>query len=240
MQDSRLKFIGISAAALCALSASGADAGDRNVLILLQEGSTNSISVDQQGANDSQVGGVAYDSANNAFNRIDLSTNEADALANPVLQLGERNSADVTLTGEGGTVFLQQQGQTPNTDGFDNTANITVNSTAGGGNLAAVLQAGNNNAATIAINGSLSEANVLQDGNGNLGTVQVGDSNLPLSNVRATLTQDGNGNNTELQVFGINNSEYSYTVIGDNTTTSVPAVIITNGASVTITQSQIP
>ena len=240
MQDSRLKFIGISAAALCALSASGANAGDRNVLILLQEGSTNSISVDQQGANDSQVGGVAYDSANNAFNRIDLSTNEADALANPVLQLGERNSADVTLTGEGGTVFLQQQGQAPNTNGINNTADITINSTVGGGNLGAVLQAGNDNQATIAINGSQLEANVLQDGNGNVGAVQIGSSNVPLSNARATLTQNGNGNNTELQVLGTNNSEFNYTINGNNTTTSVPAVIITNGASVTITQSQIP
>lgn len=232
--------LGISAATLCGLATLPAQAGDNNVLILKQEGTANEISVDQQNANNSQIGGVALVPGlkleDTTFNQIDLTTDEAGALANPATQLGTGNTANITLEGEGGAVFLQQGGQI--TDG-NNNATVAINSGLNGGSFAAILQDGSNNSANATINGSLSEADILQQGNGNQGTVTIGANGLPTDNVRATLTQNGNNNNTELQVTGINAGDYSYTVNGSNTSTTVPAIIVTNGASVSITQSSL-
>nr|WP_321444466.1 hypothetical protein [uncultured Cohaesibacter sp.] len=230
--------LGIAAAALSGLATLPAFAGDNNVLILKQEGTANEISIDQQNASNSQVGGVelvpGLNLEDTTFNQIDLTTNEATALANPASQFGTGNTADITLDGEGGAVFLQQGGQL--TDG-NNNATVAINSGLTGGSFAAILQNGSNNTANAAINGSLSQADILQQGNGNQGTVSIGADGLPTDRVRASLTQNGDNNNTELQVTGINAGEYSYTVNGSNTSTSVPAAIVTNGASVSITQS---
>ena len=155
-------------------------------------------------------------------------------MANPASQIGVNNRASITLEGNDGAVFLQQ-GTNP-TQG-DNVATVDVTSGLTGGSFAAIIQDGSNNTAAATINGSLSEANILQRGDNNNGTVSVGNSGLQVDNVNASLSQIGDGNNTELQVTGITAGEYSYTVIGDNTSTSVPAVIVTNGASVSITQS---
>ncbi|PLW77545.1 hypothetical protein [Cohaesibacter celericrescens] len=232
-------FVITLAAPLLALAAGVANAGDENILILKQEGAGNEITVDQHNATDSQVGGVAFNEANSldqsSFNILDFDTNKAEALAHPLLQIGNYNSASVTLTGRAGAVFLQQGGQI--TDG-NNQAQIDINSGSAGGSLAAVLQDGSNNSATVTINGSLSQGNVLQQGDGNQGTVEVGTTNGLVDNVKASLTQTGDNNDTSLSVIGISAGEYSYTVVGNNTTTSVPAVIVTNGASVSITQSQ--
>ena len=236
---------GIAAMALGALASIPAHAGNNNVLILKQEGTGNEIHVDQSNADNSQIGGIQLVpsiatpdpllSLNDAtFNQIDLTLDETGALANPATQIGINNRASITLDGDGGAVFLQQG--TNATQG-DNVATVDVTSGPVGGSFAAIIQDGSNNTAAATINGSLSEANILQRGDSNDGTVSVGTSNLQVDNVRATLNQIGNGNDTELQVTGITAGEYSYTVIGDNTTTSVPAAIITNGASVSITQS---
>ncbi|WP_157967592.1 hypothetical protein [Cohaesibacter intestini] len=230
--------LGITAAAICGLTLLPAHAGDSNVLILKQEGTANEIFVDQQNANNSQVGGVdlvpGLTLEDTTFNRIDLTTNEAGALANPATQIGTGNTANITLEGEGGVVFLQQGGQITDSN---NDATVAINSGLTGGSFAAILQDGSNNTANATINGSLSEVNVLQQGNSNQGTVAIGTTGLPTDNVRASLTQNGDNNNTELQVTGINAGEYSYTVNGNNTSTTVPALIVTNGASVSITQS---
>lgn len=230
-----------SAAALCAmlaLSTAPVFAGNNNVLILTQEGTANTISVDQRNANDSQVGGVAFTEApqlqNSELNVIDLNVDEAGAISNPTLQLGSDNQATITLEGNDSTVFLQQGGDLSDNG---NRATINIDSGITGGSLAAILQDGSNNVANTTINGSFSESNILQRGDDNQGRVDIGSSDFAVNNVKASLTQVGNGNNTELQVTGINAGEYSYTVIGDNTSTSVPAVIVTNGASVSITQT---
>ncbi|WP_319531714.1 hypothetical protein [uncultured Cohaesibacter sp.] len=222
---------------LCALVPTAAQAGDRNILILEQKGSENTISVDQSNAFDSQVGGVALVPGDllseTEFNILKFNEQPNAAADNPILQLGENNIADITIEGVGGAVFLQQ-----GTDSGDVNNNATINLNGIGDSLAAILQAGSDNQAALTVFGNSTEGRILQLGDGNTAGLQVGADGLPANGGRATLTQEGSNNNTSVQVIGLTDGEYSYTVQGNGTTTSVPVTILTNGATVSVTQTQ--
>ncbi|WP_319499265.1 hypothetical protein [uncultured Cohaesibacter sp.] len=114
-------YLGALALSLAGLPLSTALAGDENTLILLQEGTGNTISIDQQTAIGSQIGGVNFveKSAleNSEFEVLDLSNplNFNEASNHPILQLGDNNSANITIEGQDDVVYLQQnsQGQAP-------------------------------------------------------------------------------------------------------------------------------
>ncbi|SNY93692.1 hypothetical protein SAMN04515647_4004 [Cohaesibacter sp. ES.047] len=227
----------LGALTLCAFMTFPASAGEKNVLILEQQGTRNSVTVDQTNASQSQVGGVEIIEgaafSDTEFNVLSLDLQPNTAAENPILQLGADNVADITVDGVGGAVFLQQGA---NINDGNNTATIDINTT--GDSLAAILQAGSNNNAGLTVIGNTTEGRILQLGDNNDAQLQVGLDGLPANGAQATVTQDGNNNTTNVQVVGISNGQYSYTVQANGTTTSVPVTIQTNGASVSVTQTQ--
>nr|WP_319485157.1 hypothetical protein [uncultured Cohaesibacter sp.] len=236
-------YLGALALSLAGLPLSTALAGDENTLILLQEGTGNTISIDQQTAIGSQIGGVNFveKSAfeNSEFEVLDLSNplNFNEASNHPILQLGDNNSANITIEGQDDVVYLQQnsQGQAPG-----NNADIYVNSGAGAPSFAAVVQTGAGNNAEVSIDGSLSNGTILQNGSDNNGSITV-DGN----NVTAALTQVGSNNDSQLvaqgnatSATGVDGANVTYTLYANGVTTTQPVTVSTNGASVSITQIQ--
>nr|WP_321456960.1 hypothetical protein [uncultured Cohaesibacter sp.] len=231
----------ILAFALAGLSLSPALAGNENTLVLKQEGAGNTISIDQQNAYGSQIGGVRFEENSNLeqseFEILDMSDPllASEGLDNPILQLGDGNSAEITIEGNDDVVYLQQNSQGQATG---NTADIYVNSGTGDPSFAAVVQEGANNNASVSIDGSLSNGTVLQRGNNNDGAVTI-DGN----NINAELTQVGSSNEGQLSVQSSASSSdtganVSYTLYANGVTTTQPVTVTTNGASVSITQTQ--
>lgn len=223
--DVRMPKYLIALAAILALH-STSFAGDRNVLYLTQTGSGNTISVDQSSADDSQVGG---------FERIGAPTDvavtfeaAADPSTAPALQQGTDNSVAIIVTGQGSSVFLQQDNSTDFAP-TSNQGSVTVN---GDNAFAALSQIGSGNTATLLVDGDASSAALLQ--NGDLNDAEL---SVPASDVSATLIQNGNNNSTELNVSAYGNPNVSYTLNGSNVSTTTPVQVFSNGASVSIQQS---
>ena len=225
------------------LCLSAANAGDQNILVLKQDGAANTISIDQQLATGSQVGGVDFVEASpledSQFDIKDMSNplEMSEGLQNPILQLGDANDATITVEGNDDVVYLQQNSRN---QAVGNTADIYVNSGAGAPSFAGVVQTGGGNTASISIDGSLSNGTILQNGNNNQGAIDV-DGN----NVTASLTQVGSDNDSQLVAQGSNTSatgvdgaNVSYTLYANGVTTTQPVTVSTNGASVSITQTQ--
>ena len=230
------------AAALCALAplvAVPALAGDGNQVYILQDSSSsgagNTLHVDQSAATDSKVGGFAYvtplDSTplgeatgSNAYPRQLISGNSG--LSDFAVQSGGNNKADITVSGTGGIVALKQSNPLAGTQN-DTTVNLT-----GDNSFAGVMQQGLGNTATLTVNGASAAGGILQNGNGNTGTVTVssyGGSGL--------LVQNGSNNTNDLNVTAASPSRVTYVVTGSNIAGTAPASIVTNAASVTITQT---
>ena len=229
--------IGIFCAVATSLAAVGtASAGDGNVLRVIQEslpGSVagNSLLVDQSGATNSLVSGPSDAMRAKVLTQTlelgDLTSAEGDE-ARAALQKGERNSATITMTGEGGELqILQDNFAIPSAIG--NTA--TVNAL-GNGTLGAVLQLGDGNQASLDLAES-SKGLIVQNGFGNKGSLDVeangsgeliqnGNNNLYPAAVAGgtTVTVTQNGSNlqpvgvTALQVFSTNPGTISVTQTG--------------------------
>nr|WP_321459171.1 hypothetical protein [uncultured Cohaesibacter sp.] len=235
--------LAILATTLAGPALSPALAGDQNILVLKQEGAGNTIAIDQQNATGSQIGGV------NFIENTPLETSEFEVLdmdnplemsaglENPILQEGDGNSATITIEGTDDVVYLQQNSQGQTTG---NNADIYVNSGTGAPSFAGVVQNGGGNNASISIDGSLSNGTILQNGSNNNGTIDI-DGN----GVTAALTQVGNDNDSQLvaqgtstSATGVDSANVSYTLYANGVTTTQPVAVTTNGASVSITQTQ--
>lgn len=212
MNSIRIRTLMLGAA--CIVLPGAAIAGGGNEIYVLQESATglgNKLEIDQSGANDSLVRGLG------------------DSELAPATQKGDGNSADLTITGNGGEIRLEQDNFATGQPG--NTANVTVD----GGNLATVQQLGSGNLATLGVSGSLTEGGIFQNGDGNNALLTVSGSNTS-----GSVTQNGDGNETALTVTG-NGTAVDYTLNG-NSVTNVPGggvQVINNGAQVTITQTAI-
>lgn len=235
--------LGLLAMALAGSSLSTAQAGDQNILVLQQDGAANTISIDQQKATGSQVGGVNFIEAtpleSSEFEVMDMSNplQITEGLQNPVLQQGDGNSAAITIEGDDDVAYLNQNSQGQATG---NNADIYVNSGTAAPSFAAVVQNGAGNNAAVSINGSLSNGTILQNGSNNQGSINV-DGN----NVTASLTQVGSDNDSQLvaqgsstSATGVDGANVSYTLYANGVTTTQPVTVTTNGASVSISQTQ--
>src|SRR5690606_13298585 len=83
--------------------------------------------------------------------------------ANPALQRGERNSASLTLMGEGGVLQILQQNMENVAEPVPGLLGNTATMTAGAGALGAVIQLGDNNLATLNL-GAASAGLIAQNG----------------------------------------------------------------------------
>jgi hypothetical protein len=186
------------------------------------EGSGNTIYIDQSGARNSQVGGIS-NVAVDGDNQITYSLSADPTLA-PAKQIGSNNTADVTITGEGGlaTVLQDNSGSV----GFGNQATLNVL----GSGFGAIQQNGDRNQANLTVNGSGAGA-IRQNGNRNRGTLDVA------SGTDGTLVQNGNKQDITFSTVAGSGSQVLYTVNGNGVTQTAPVTVITNGASVTITQT---
>lgn len=201
---------GLSASVLC-LGAVAAQAGDGNQIYILQQGPLGLDGGNTLNVDQSAASGstVAGD-----FDPAGRTT--------PALQSGIDNSGQIIISGEGGQVaFLQQ--------GISNTANVTLSSALG---LAFLQQDGIGNAATLNVDPLGVGGTIQQIGNRNLADLTVG------AGAQGSLIQKGDNNQFGFTVSGAGASA-SYTAIGNN---MAPAgtgpMVISNGASVTITQTQ--
>jgi hypothetical protein len=211
-------------------------AGDSNTVYIEQDSSItgvgNTIYVDQSAATGGQVGGFSavpsqsttpiasypYPSSPLAFS--------AD-LAKPAQQLGGNNSARITDTGTDDTISLYQRNTQPGLSDSLNNAEITLS---GIGSLGGVIQDGYANTANLTVTGTQAAGGIWQQGDHNDGTVNVS------GGAAALLVQNGSNNTNSLTATGAAGSQISYIVNGSNFTASA-AQVLTNGAAVTITQS---
>ena len=214
-------------------------AGDSNTVYIQQEsplgGIGNTIYVDQSAATGSNVGGFStvpslsatpiasypYSSSPLAF-----SAN----LAKPAQQLGGNNSARISDTGTDDMISLYQNNSQPGLSGSLNKATVTLS---GNGAFGGVIQNGYANVANLTVSGALgttTAGGIWQQGDHNTGTVNVS------GGAAALLVQNGSGNSNSLTATGPAGSQISYIVNGSNFT-ATGAQVTTNGAAVTITQS---
>lgn len=218
------------------LSAAPALAGDSNTVYIEQDspitGVGNTIYVDQSAATGSRVGGfsavpslsttpiASYSSNTTALNfPVDL--------ARPAQQLGGNNSAKITDTGVDDNISLYQNNTQPGLSGSLNYAAITLS---GIGSLGGIIQDGYANTANLTVSGMQAAGGIWQQGDHNDGTVNVS------GGAAALLVQNGSNNTNSLTATGAAGSQISYIVNGSNFTASA-AQVLTNGAAVTITQS---
>ncbi|MDY8108313.1 hypothetical protein U0C82_04000 [Fulvimarina sp. 2208YS6-2-32] len=254
----------LCAAGFLALSPllAGAASAQQNELRILQEGERNTLFVDQSDAAESTVGGLGSPRSGLSTSpegsaltgpalalpsRLDLSPfRSPDAL-----QIGSDNTARVDDDGTGNRIVLQQVGR-PN--GGANEATIAVNSggsqaaarsmdmdvepalateflQGGGSNTAFALQNGNGNSADVNIDGTGSLGGLAQQGSGNTAALAVIGSGISGVGV-----QIGDDNDLGLVVQGTAGSDVSFTQIGNGITNAAAPSIVTNGATVVITQ----
>ncbi|WP_417423689.1 hypothetical protein [Hoeflea sp.] len=194
-----------------------AQSGSNNQLFLLQESTSgaltgNTLTVDQSGATGSLVSGPT-------------------GARHPAIQSGSGNDLEIELTGTGGHVqFIQKN--VGNAAG--NSAKITAEENA----VASLWQLGNGNSASLNVTGPLAS------GSGLLASGSI--DQVGLDNV-AELTVDGDGasgrirqigkrNDADLTVTGAGTTA-TFTQIGNSLTTPGGVQVISNGATVTITQT---
>lgn len=198
-------------------------AGDNNRVDLIQSATGsigNTLSIDQSNADNSLVAG----------DPLGLQGAPGEA---PAQQIGDDNTAALTLTGDGTRVFLEQ-GQT-GVPALGNEASAVI---AGFAGLGVIQQLGADNFASLTVTSdssdSPSDGSILQEGNGNRGTLTVEGFN-----VSGTLRQIGNDNVNTLSVSGQNSSvEFTQQGSGLVNPGNVPGVsVFTNAGSVTINQT---
>ncbi|MBL4918884.1 hypothetical protein [Szabonella alba] len=206
-------ILAVSFAALVASAAAGL-AGDGNSLNLLQisDGAAgNTLYIDQSDASGSVVAG-----------------DRAGDL--PASQIGSANVANLTVTGNGGSVALNQNNALT---GFaiGNTADGVISGLYGFGSI---LQLGDGNNASLEVNSpdglNPAAGRIMQTGFFN-------DASLVVTGAGAegTLRQVGSGNSNALVVEGAGTTA-SYTQIGNNAVNPQGVTVISNGGSVAITQ----
>ena len=206
-------------------------AGENNRVFVTQDSGTagvgNTLSINQSQARNSLVLGQAEPS--DPTNQLDIDTLALDA---PAVQSGGNNSATVELSGSGGLVFFNQD-STGLLNALGNDALVSLT-----GNGAIVLeQIGQNNSASITVDGEDSTGILRQFGNNNEGSV-----NVRAPNASGELVQDGNDLNLTLEVLGAG-SDVQFTVQGSNVgnpTGARNASVFTTAGSVTITQTVLP
>lgn len=200
-----------SAILMGAITASPSFAGNENKVDLLQVSTGqfgNTLRIDQSNADRSVVAG----------DRLALT---------PARQIGNANSGNLTISGEGGTIALGQAGV-----GNDAVAIVT-----GLGGLGFIEQAGQGNKASLSVHSDNalfpSEGTIGQFGNRNNGTLTVSGTN-----VRGTLLQTGSNNSNNLSVSG-QDSAVVFSQIGNNLTNSSGegVSVFTNAGNVSITQT---
>lgn len=146
----------------------------------------------------------------------------AGSSAAPAVQDGIGNSGRIDISGIGGQVAFVQSG-------IGNDASVSLSSALG---MASLQQDGNANAASLTVDPLGLSGAVLQVGNGNQADLSVG------AGAKGTLVQKGDNNQFGFAVSGVGTTA-SYTAIGNNLTpVGTGPVVISNGASVTITQTQ--
>jgi hypothetical protein len=212
------------------LTSMAAQAGSGNLIVIEQQGSSNTLYVDQSEATDSQVGGLVPDASSPTEYSALLLTGSS-LLDYPALQLGENNEANITISDLGGAVYLLQNNQSAGFSPSGNKATVILSAE---GAFAAVNQSGGKNTATINVSGEFSSGTIFQFGDGNTGSVTV-----PFGDTIARLEQIGDNISAGLKVIGAQGGDVTLTVNGDNITQAYgPVVVYSNGASVTITQTQ--
>lgn len=234
----RAKSIFTLTTALCVATGGMALAGSGNNASVLQESPSgaefgNSLTIDQSGASNSRVAGVTRDDADpaDATSQISLGDQLIRFDSNEMAtQSGSGNEASITVTGSGTTVGLYQGNSVEGLGGDNNTGTITANS-----GQVLLYQDGSGNSGTLTTEDGASLASLLQEGNRNKGTVTVS-----RSRTEGLLAQIGNGNDTELNV-DTDGASVSFTVAGDNTTTPLPANVVSTYGSgqITIIQRQL-
>lgn len=154
----------------------------------------------------------------------------------PASQIGFNNEAKITMTGTGGVVVLNQGSADAFAEGnFAENNNATVNLSNAGMlddviSQAFLSQQGFDNVGVLSVSDPGAYGSLEQLGNNNEGSVSVNGNGAS-----GTLKQERNNNNFGLTVTG---ATATYEQVGNNLTGPSPAVVISNGGTVTITQYQ--
>lgn len=202
----------LSALVIGSVSGTAVFAGDGNSVDLLQisTGQTgNTLSIDQSDADNSVLSG----------DRLSLT---------PARQIGDANTANLSIEGNGGQIGFGQSG-------VANTADVSI---LGPNALGLVEQAGLSNTALLSVTSTdaqfPAEGLITQVGNRNDAALTVRGSNTS-----GALVQLGSGNTNALTVDG-SNASVVFTQIGRNVTngTGEGVSVFTNG-SVSITQTSL-
>lgn len=207
----RLLKSGACASVIC-LGASMAMAADGNQIYILQQ---SPLGIDSNNTLNVDQSAASGSTVAGAFG--------AAARTTPALQDGIDNSGNIEISGAGGQVaFLQE--------GIGNDATVSLSSALG---MAFLQQDGNANSASLTVDPLGYSGAIQQIGSGNRGGLIVSGKGAS-----GTLVQNGNNNAMDMTVSGIG-ATVSYTFNGNN---MAPAgtgpVVISNGGSVTITQTQ--
>ena len=251
-----------AAAGMLILALSPAEAGDGNEIRIIQEsgasGPGNTLTVDQSGANNSLVTGLALrqDDLADILNQLDPSQpfnlDSLVTLEGPAIQTGGNNTAILTISedsGAAGTSGVRSSldrrgviGLYQENDGSGaNVATVDVTNNA----LGSVFQSGGMNTATLSVTGgpfneAQAQGAITQNGINNT-------ANLSVTGVgaRSALTLNGNDNDVSLNATGSTN--INYTLNGNGVSnmdlgqfeTAVPGIsVFSNATTVTITQTQ--
>jgi hypothetical protein len=198
-------------------------AGDNNRADLLQlaTGSTgNTLTIDQSQASNSLVAGDP------------LGQLSSPGLV-PAQQVGDGNSATLTLSGDGSRAALEQGLVTA--PAFDNQAVAVIAGLAGFG---AIQQLGSGNSASLSVTSqdgqSPAQGLIVQEGDRNTALLTVEGVNI-----NGTLRQTGSDNANTLNVSG-QDSSVTFIQNGSNLVNpaNVPGVsVFTNAGNITITQT---
>jgi hypothetical protein len=223
----RTTICSVIGAAAFVMSCGVAYAGDLNTIVIKQDNTLgiglNSLIADQSGATGSLIAGAKPNSGNTL------------SLSDTATQTGGNNTAELTIKdaygATGGQIGLLQS----NTTGLGGGLNSAIVSVVGGG-LGLVSQTGGDNTANLTVDGIGASGSIYQNGIGNSAGLTVRGHDAKGSTV-----QNGDNSNINLLVSGTGTSA-SYTINGSNVTSISPGgvQVISNGATVTITQTAFP
>lgn len=242
MGPARLSLTGTLVPLVLGLGVAGASA-QSNTITIEQTGIGNTLSVDQSEASNSTVGGLTITEGDPAT-YTDSGDPGITATVNPLVvttnevarQDGVGNSADITISHDGGRAYLDQDtgsGAGLSGGAIGNIATIGLSADAA---TAVLGQAGLGNEAHINVTGDLgSSGTILQKGNDNNASLLVeGSRNAGF------ISQNGDNNDTGLVRVGGVDTSVTYIQQGSNLAPVTPGSgvsVISNAASVTITQS---
>lgn len=202
---------GLGAYLLC-LAGVAAQAGDGNQIYILQQSSLGHDAGNSLNVDQSAATGSTVAGAFGA-----------EAATKPALQIGVGNTGTIDISGANGqVVFLQE--------GVSNAATVNLSSALG---MAYLQQDGTANTASLTVDPLGLNGAIQQIGSGNQADLTVG------TGASGSLVQKGDNNQFGFAVSGAGTTA-SYTAIGNN---MAPAgtgpIVISNGGSVTITQTQL-